>query len=166
MYSQDLCKKLYILTEVFVRYRYSPDVTHCVFFFSLTIVPFWDRIFKACLHLQFQHECTKYAYILVQQGEVYTTGGLVLKFILFCSPEVYRVVLPQSIALNTLRGKRFVVHVKIITGEWISNWLTEIITALASVANASAGFRSPLNDWIVYINTKTKKLLQKPYRKR
>ena len=87
-------KKLYILTEVFVRYRYSPDVTHCVFFFSLTIVPFWDRIFKACLHLQFQHECTKYAYILVQQGEVYTTGGLVLKFILFCSPEVYRVVLP------------------------------------------------------------------------
>ena len=100
MYSQDLCKKLYILTEVFVRYRYSPDVTHCVFFFSLTIVPFWDRIFKACLHLQFQHECTKYAYILVQQGEVYTTGGLVLKFILFCSPEVYRVVLPQSIALT------------------------------------------------------------------
>ena len=94
MYSQDLCKKLYILTEVFVRYRYSPDVTHCVFFFSLTIVPFWDRIFKACLHLQFQHECTKYAYILVQQGQVYTTGGLVLKFILFCSPEVYRVVLP------------------------------------------------------------------------
>ena len=99
MYYQDLCKNVYILTEVFVRYRYSPDVTHCVFFFSLTIVPFWDRIFKACLHLQFQHECTKYAYILVQQGEVYTTGGLVLKFILFCSPEVYRVVLPQSIAL-------------------------------------------------------------------
>ena len=62
---------MYILTEVFVRYLYSPDTTHCVFFFSLTIVPFWDRIFKASLHLQFQHECIKYAYILVQQGKVY-----------------------------------------------------------------------------------------------
>ena len=100
MYFQDLAKKLYILTEVCVCYRYSPDVTHCVFFFSLTIVPFSDRLFKACLHLQFQNECTKYAYILVQQGKVYKTGGLVLKFVLFCSPEVYRVVLPQSIALN------------------------------------------------------------------
>ena len=58
-----------------------------------------------------------------------------------------------------MRGKRFVVHVKIITGEWISNWLTEIITALASVVNASAGFRSPLNDWIVYIKTKNEETI-------
>ena len=66
-----------------------------------------------------------------------------------------------------MRGKRFVVHVKIITGEWISNWLTEIIAALASgQSNASTCFRSPLNDWIVYIKTKTKKLLQKTLSKK
>ena len=84
MYSQDLCKKLKILTEAFVRNRYSPDVTYGAFFFSLTNLSVLDQVFKACLHLRSKLECTKYAYILVQQGHVYATGRLVLKFIPFC----------------------------------------------------------------------------------
>merc|ERR1712105_297688 len=107
MYSQDLCKKLKILTEAFVHNRYSPDVTHGAFFFSLTIVSFLDRTFKACLHLRFKLECTKYAYILFRQGYVYATGRLVFKFSLFCLPEVCRVILHNPFPKGGGIGRNF-----------------------------------------------------------
>ena len=85
---KNFCKKLKILTEAFARIRYSPDVTYDASFFSLTILPFLGQVFRACLHLRFKLECTKYANILVQQGHVYATGRLYLKSIMFCLPEV------------------------------------------------------------------------------